>query len=128
MATQAKPSGVPPQAKEIYDEAGKLFEDNKFDEAIALYTKAIGEYSDYASAYFNRALSYALMSKYSEARKDAEKVLELEPDKADAPYVMGVISEYEHDSDGALEWYEKSLKNDPSYTQAKDRLTRSRRR
>ncbi len=89
MATQAKPSGVPPQAKEIYDEAGKLFEDNKFDEAIALYTKAIDEYSDYASAYFNRALSYALLSKYDEAKKDAKKVLELEPDKADAPYVMG---------------------------------------
>lgn len=122
MATQAKPQGVPPKAKEIYDEAGKFFEDNKFEEAIDLYTKAIEEYSDYASAYFNRALSYALMSKYDDARKDAEKVLELEPDKADAPYVMGVISEYDHDNDGALEWYEKSLKNDPTYTQAKDRL------
>ena len=121
MAQENKPS-VPPHAKELYDEAGKLFEDNKFDEAIDLYSKAIEEFEDYASAYFNRALSYALMSKYDEAKKDANKVLELEPDKADAPYVMGVISEYEHDNDSALEWYEKSLKNDPTYTQAKERL------
>jgi transitional endoplasmic reticulum ATPase len=120
-ASETKPP-VPPHAKEVYDEAGKLFEENKFDEAIALYTEAIEAYPQYASAYFNRALSYALMSKYVEAKADADKVMELEPDKADAPYVMGVVCEYEHDNEGALEWYEKSLKNDSTYTQAKERM------
>lgn len=121
-SSQSSTPSVPPHAKELYDQAGKLFEENKFEEAIGLYTQAIEEYKEYASAYFNRALSYALMSQYDKAKKDAEKVLELEPEKADAPYVMGVINEYEHDNDGALEWYEKSLKNDPNYSQAKDRL------
>lgn len=112
----------PPEAKEIYDQAGKLFEENKFDEAIALYTQAIEKYEDYSSAYFNRALSYALQSQYEKATNDAMKVMGLEPQAPDAPYVMGVISEYQHDFDGALEWYEKSLKNDPNYSQAKDRM------
>lgn len=111
----------PPEAKEIYDQAGKLFEENKFDEAIGLYTQAIEKYAEYSSAYFNRALSYALQSHYEQATNDAMKVMELEPDAPDAPYVMGVISEYQHDYDGALEWYAKSLKNNPDYTQAKDR-------
>ncbi|MDE1854916.1 MAG: AAA family ATPase [Candidatus Micrarchaeota archaeon] len=112
----------PPEAKEVYDQAGKLFEENKFDEAIALYSQAIEKYEEYSSAYFNRALSYALQSQYEKATNDAMKVMELEPNAPDAPYVMGVISEYQNDLAGAQEWYEKSLKNNPNYTQAKDRL------
>jgi ATP-dependent 26S proteasome regulatory subunit len=121
-SSQSKGTNIPFHAKELYDQAGKLFEDNKFDEAIEVYTKAIEEYDEYSSAYFNRALSYALMNKYDEATKDAEKVMELEPDTADAPYVMGVICEYQHDNESAIDWYKKSLKNNPDYTQAKSRL------
>ncbi len=110
-----------PEAKTIYDQAGKLFEENKFEEAIELYSKAIDEYADYSSSFFNRALSYALLSRYDEAQRDAEKVMALEPDTADAPYVMGVIREYQKDYTGAMDWYNKSLKNNPNYTQAKDR-------
>lgn len=124
MASKGKPASatVPPEAKEVYDQAGKLFEENKFDEAIGLYSQAIEKFPSYASAYFNRALSYALQSQYEKATNDAMKVMELEPNAPDAPYVMGVISEYQKDFDGAKEWYEKSLKNDPNYTQARDRL------
>ncbi len=122
-SSKGKPVNTPPaDAKEVYDQAGKLFEENKFDEAIALYTQAIEKYPDYSSAYFNRALSYALQSEYEKATNDAMKVMELEPNAPDAPYVMGVISEYQQDMDGAKEWYEKSLKNNPEYAQAKDRL------
>ncbi|MDE1873541.1 MAG: AAA family ATPase [Candidatus Micrarchaeota archaeon] len=112
----------PPEAKELYDQAGKLFEENKFDEAIELYSQAIEKYPEYSSAYFNRALSYALKSEYEKGINDAMRVMELEPNAADAPYVMGVISEYQNDLAGAQEWYEKSLKSNPNYQQAKDRL------
>jgi len=126
MASQPKqPKKVndpPPSAKEIYDQAGKLFEENKFEEGIELYSQAIAEYEEYSSAYFNRALSYALISDYEKATKDAEKVMALEPDAPDAPYVMGVILEYQHKNEDALEWYHKALKNDPKYAQAKTRM------
>lgn len=111
-----------PEAKEIYDQAGKFFEENKFDEAIETYSKAIEAYAEYSSAYFNRALAYALIGQYDKATNDAMKVMELEPEAADAPYVMGIISEYQHDFDGAREWYTKSLKNNPGYSQAKQRM------
>ena len=35
---------------------------------------------------------------------------------------MGVINEYKHDYDSAVEWYGKSLKINPNYEQAKSRL------
>ncbi|MCL5427594.1 MAG: AAA family ATPase [Candidatus Marsarchaeota archaeon] len=110
------------EAKNFYTEAGKSFEQNDFEKAIILYTKAIDADPNYSSAYFNRALSYAILNKYTEATRDAEKVLSIEPDSYDAPYVMGIISEYQHDYRGAKEWYEKALSLNPNYEQAKARI------
>jgi SpoVK/Ycf46/Vps4 family AAA+-type ATPase len=117
-----KSSTPNPKAKEIYKRAGLMFEENKFDEAIDLYGQAIAEDTNYASAYFNRALAYAIMNKYQEATRDAEKVLDIEPESYDAPYVMGIIAEYQNDFDGAREWYQKALTRNPKYEQARTRL------
>ena len=73
MADQpdAKPKSdtVSSKAKETYKKAGTLFEENKFEEAIAAYGEAIAQDPNYASAYFNRALAYAILNKYEEANK-----------------------------------------------------------
>ena len=111
-----------PLAEDFYKKAGKAFEESKFEEAIDLYTKALKEDPKYASAYFNRSLSYALMNRYEEASRDAETVMNIEPDSCDAPYVMGIISEYQSDFKGAKEWYEAALAKNPNYEQAKTRL------
>ena len=110
------------QAKDVYTKAGVFFEQNKFEEAIGLYTEAINIDPSYASAYFNRALSYAILNRYSEAMADAQKVLSLEPESFDAPYVMGIIYEYQHDYETAASWYEKALSRNPGYEQARARL------
>ena len=118
-----KPSHTPdPAAKDVYTKAGAAFEENKFEEAIDFYSKAIEIDPKYSSAYFNRALSYAILNKYGEAERDAETVMDIEPDSYDAPYVMGIVAEYQQDYQGAKEWYEKSLQKNPKYEQAKARL------
>ncbi len=122
MAEDKKPDTQNAVAKEYYTKAGKLFEENKFDEAIDFYSKAIQEDDKYSSAYFNRALSYAIVNKYDLAVRDVDRVMMIEPNSYDAPYVMGVISEYQQDYQGAKEWYEKSLAINPKYEQAKIRL------
>lgn len=119
---KSKKDTTNPKAKEFYKKAGSFFEENKFEESIDAYTKAIEEDPNYSSAYFNRALAYAILNKYGEATRDAEKVLDIEPESYDAPYVMGIISEYQNDFDGAKEWYEKALAKNPNYEQAKARL------
>ncbi len=118
-----KPAHVPPpEAKEVYTKAGAAFEENKFEEAIDFYSKAIELDPKYSSAYFNRALSYAILNKYEEAERDAETVMDIEPDSYDAPYVMGIVAEYQQDFQGAKEWYERSLAKNSKYEQAKARL------
>ena len=121
-STDNKKDTKNPQAKELYKRAGVLFEENKFDEAIEFYTKAIEVDPGYSSAYFNRALSYAIINRYEDATRDAEKVMDIEPDSFDAPYVMGIIAEYQKDYEGAKEWYQKVLSKNPNYEQAKARL------
>ena len=117
-----------PLAKELYTKGGEFFEENKFDEAIDLYGQAIKVDPSYSSAYFNRALSYAILNKYTEAVRDAETVMRIEPDSADAPYVMGIICEYQSDFKGSKEWYEKSLAKNPNYEQARARLDQLKKR
>ncbi|MDE1761754.1 MAG: AAA family ATPase [Candidatus Micrarchaeota archaeon] len=111
-----------PAARESYTKAGTLFEDNKFEEAIELYSQAIKQDPMYASAYFNRALAYAIINKYDQATEDAQQVLRIEPESYDAPYVMGIIAEYKKDFDSAKEWYLRALKQNPKYEQARARL------
>lgn len=111
-----------PAAKEVYTKAGTLFEENKFDEAIEAYSQAIKADPNYASAYFNRALAYAIVNKYDQATLDARQVMKLEPESYDAPYVMGIIEEYKKNYTGAKGWYEKALEMNPKYEQARARL------
>jgi SpoVK/Ycf46/Vps4 family AAA+-type ATPase/intein/homing endonuclease len=122
VPSHQKAGGPNPEAKEFYTKAGAAFEENKFEEAIDLYSKAIDADPNYASAYFNRALSYAILNRYEEAERDAESVMDIEPDSHDAPYVMGIVAEYQHDYEGAKEWYERALAKNPKYEQARARL------
>ena len=110
------------EAKDYYAKAGRAFEENDFQKSIDMYTKAIEIDPNYSSAYFNRALSYAILNMYTEATRDAETVMDLEPESYDAPYIMGIVSEYQKDYQGAKEWYEKSLAKNPDYEQARARL------
>ncbi|MEM4097723.1 MAG: AAA family ATPase [Candidatus Micrarchaeaceae archaeon] len=123
-ASNAPVGEIPAEAKEHWRRGNNLFDDSKFEEAIAEYTKAIEIYPSYSSAYFNRALNNVILKNYDIAKKDLEAVMELEPKSADAPLLMGDIAEQNNDLIGARFWYEKSLAADPNYAEAKNRLER----
>ncbi|MCL5412082.1 MAG: AAA family ATPase [Candidatus Marsarchaeota archaeon] len=109
-------------AKEHWRNGNKLFEDSNFEEALVEYGKAIESDSEYPDAYFNRALTERITHDYDAARRDLERVIELQPDSADALLLIGDIAEMNKDLLGARFWYEKSLAANPDYTEAKTRL------
>ncbi|MCL5434245.1 MAG: AAA family ATPase [Candidatus Marsarchaeota archaeon] len=113
---------VDPEVKEHWRKGNSLFEDSKFDDAIKEYITAIEMDPSYADAYFNKALTERIMHKYDEAKRDLEKVIELQPKSPDAPLLYGDIEESCNDYLGARHWYERSLSIDPTYAQAKERL------
>src|SRR5271169_6169951 len=109
-------------AKEHWKKGNSLFEESKFAEAIAEYNEAVRIDEKYADAYFNRALTERVTNDFDGAKKDLEVVLKLQPKSADAPLLIGDIAETANDLLGARYWYEKSLANNPDYTEAKNRL------
>ncbi|MCL4374027.1 MAG: AAA family ATPase [Candidatus Marsarchaeota archaeon] len=113
---------VNPEAKEHWRKGNQLFEESKFAESISEYNEALKIKDDYADAYFNRALAERVNHSYNEAKKDLERVMELQPNSPDAPLLMGDIAESNNDFIGARYWYEKALSVDPNYSEAKNRL------
>ena len=113
---------VSDEAKEHWKKGNSLFETSKFQEAIAEFNEALRIDPKYADAYFNRALTYRIMHDYDAAQKDLDTVIKLQPKSHDAPLLIGDILESKNDFLGARFWYEKSLANNPDYTEAKSRL------
>ena len=109
-------------AKEHWKKGNSFFEESKFDEAIGEYNEALKIDEKYADAYFNRALTERVMNNFDGAKRDLEVVISLQPKSADAPLLIGDIAESANDLLGARYWYEKSLSNNPDYTEAKNRL------
>jgi SpoVK/Ycf46/Vps4 family AAA+-type ATPase len=109
-------------AKEHWKKGNALFEESKFEEAIGEYNEALRIDPKYADAYFNRALTARVTNNFDGAKKDLEMVISLQPKSADAPLLIGDIAENANDLVGAKYWYEKSLSNNPDYTEAKNRL------
>ena len=113
---------VSSEAKEAWRHGNSLFEESKFEEAIEQYSSAINIDGEYADAYFNRSLNETMLHRYDDAKKDLQRVMELQPSSPDAPLLMGDIAEANNDLISARFWYEKSLSLKPDYPEAKNRL------
>ena len=66
------------KAKDLFEEGLKYQKLGKFDEAIELYTKSLELNPEFDEAYFHRGVAYANKREYQPAKKDFEKVIELD--------------------------------------------------
>ncbi len=69
-------------AQAYYDLGGEYEREQRLDDAIAAYSKAIELDPNLAAAYRKRGFSYYKLRKGEEAIKDYEKFIELEPDSS----------------------------------------------
>ncbi len=70
-----------PELHEIYDEAEKLKDDGKLEEAVAKYEEVLEADADYALAHFALAVVYGRMNDHARAVAHGEKAAELEPNE-----------------------------------------------
>jgi len=63
----------------------------KYNEEIKDYDKAIELNPDLAEAYYNRGLAYVVLGKYNRAIEDFNKAIELNPDDAEAYNNRGLV-------------------------------------
>jgi len=84
---------IDPSLIEAYKKRGLLYLDDLED-----YTKAIGDFTKVihsrekdAEAYFSRAKAYYAMKQYDGALEDCDKVIDLEPNHAQARFLRGCL-------------------------------------
>lgn len=79
------------EAITAFQRAGELFKENKVDEAILEYQKAIELKPDFVEAYMNSGILLFQKMRDEEAEKSMLKALELKPDDPKAKEILGNI-------------------------------------
>ena len=97
------------------------------DHARALYDRVIAIQPDYAEAWNRRATVFLAQENYSEALRDVNEALRLEPRHFGAWGGLGAVLERLGSKDEAVSAYEKALEIYPLFPSAKRGITRIRR-
>lgn len=66
--------------EDFYNQGMELFAEEKLDEAIASYRRALEEDPSYADALHALAMTYAHQEKFDEAIEAAKRLVEIAPD------------------------------------------------
>ncbi|EGR31769.1 stress-induced protein sti1 family protein, putative, partial [Ichthyophthirius multifiliis] len=110
------------QATEYKNQGNKAFQENRFEEAVDLFTKAIQINPNDHVYYSNRSGAYASKGDLEKALEDANKCIQLKPDwakgyqrKGHAEYELGKLED-------AVNTYKKGLEYEPNNTVLKERL------
>jgi stress-induced-phosphoprotein 1 len=67
------------RSRSFATQANALIKEEKFKEAAVIYTKALKLTPDSHILYSNRSAAFAGMKRYSRAKQDADKCIELNP-------------------------------------------------
>ncbi|KAL4476381.1 hypothetical protein ABPG74_010114 [Tetrahymena malaccensis] len=112
------------QATAYKNEGNKAFQENRFQDAIDAFTKAIEINPNDHVFYSNRSGAYASLNKLEEALSDAVKCVQIKPDwakgyqrKGHAEYELGKLTE-------AVATFKKGLEYEPSNAILKERLSK----
>lgn len=95
----------------ILERAKKAFKENKLDEALGLYKRALNIYPKSYDIHYNLGVIYLKQRNYLNAAKEFQTVVSLNRDDADAYYNLGVIYEnFLNDKTQAIRYYKKYLR------------------
>ncbi len=79
------------QATDFQADGMKALEAQKYEEAAALFTKAVAADPKDYSAHFHLALSYSLLEKDTQAIAEYKTVLDLQPGLYEAEVNLGLL-------------------------------------
>ncbi len=105
-------------AEEFFNKGINLYEGNKYQEALDMYTVAIGLKPDFANAYNNRGLVKSALEDYSGAVGDLSRAIQLNPDDADFYFNRGSLKDELQDYSGAIVDYSRAILLKPDYAEA----------
>jgi Flp pilus assembly protein TadD len=107
---------VPPKVEQVPDitEGTRLFQEEKFSEAILAFQKALEKLPDSVDANYGLALSLLRSGKVDEAISYFEKVRELRPEMVEVYLALGESYFKKGENDKALTYFHKALELEPN--------------
>ena len=94
LRERAKQNGDNFTAARLNNDGAAAYEENRFDVAAELFTRAIALNPQYANAYYNRGNAYAQLGHYAEALRDYDRALQLNPSLTDARDNYNTVKQY----------------------------------
>jgi tetratricopeptide (TPR) repeat protein len=113
--------GVEPtdvSAAELYNRAGTLVQQGRYDEALATYDRALALNPSYSAALYNRGNVLRQLERNEEALEDYERALAVQPDLDAAWFNKGSVLSSLGRYRQALEAYDQVLRLRPDRTDA----------
>lgn len=83
------------------------------------YTVAVNRDSNFVQAYYNRGYSFFLAGNQDNAMQDFQRVIKLQPNHAQAQFMLGSIYEFYKDYSAALTHYRAAVEAKPDFADAK---------
>ncbi len=116
------PETVIERATPHFDKGNDLFNENKKEEAIESFKKALAIQSDFLPATFNMAVALGDLGRYDEAFKVLQDVIDKDGSLLEAYDSLGFVYYKKGDFINAKVQYEKILALDPQNEKAKNSL------
>ncbi|MBR3628486.1 MAG: tetratricopeptide repeat protein [Elusimicrobia bacterium] len=94
--------------------ANTYFKENRFDEAMTYYNRALKSNKNYISTYYNIAEIYKSKKEFDKAEDIYKKAIQISPDYITPYYQIGNLYFNKQEYDIAIDWYKKALEIEPN--------------
>lgn len=91
----------------------EAFKSGDYQQAAVLYTEALALDDQAAALYSNRAACFLKLGRYAQAREDAQKCVELNPDFAKGHFRLALAQQAEHNFEAACHAFNRTLQLEP---------------
>lgn len=95
------------ELKNGLNEGNSLFDQGKYEESIAVYSKILESYPEAYIIHKNIGNAYFQLEDYDKAEESYNKILEQDPDDNEAKMLIGNCYTNRGEDEKALEWYNK---------------------
>jgi tetratricopeptide (TPR) repeat protein len=95
-----------------------LYNQNRFNDSMQAYDKAIEINPQFAEAWNNKGIDLGMLGRYDEALQAFNNATILNSTYAEAWYNIGVIFDLKGDYNSAIQAYSRAIEVNPSYQKA----------
>jgi tetratricopeptide (TPR) repeat protein len=112
------PSLAQLNATDWFDVGLTLYDQDRFNDSIQAYNRAIEINPQFAEAWNNKGINLGLLGRYNEALQAFGNATTINSTYAEAWYNMGVIFDLKRDCNSAIQAYSRAIEINQSYKKA----------